>query len=121
MTIVDYEKCTGCTACSKACPRGLIEMVPFFYENMMIVACNSKETGKSTRSICKVGCIGCRLCSKQTEVFSVEDNLARIDYARYEPNEQTETAMNKCPTKVITYRGKNARTPEQPVVKVVDS
>ncbi len=121
MTIVDYEKCTGCTACSKACPRGLIEMVPFFYENMMIVACNSKETGKSTRSICKVGCIGCGICVKQTEVFSVEDNLARIDYARYEPNEQTETAMNKCPTKVIIYRGKTARTPEQPVVKVVDS
>ena len=113
MTIVDYEKCTGCTACSKACPRNLIEMVPFFYENMMIVACNSKETGKSTRSICKVGCIGCGICVKQTDVFSVEDNLARIDYARYEPNEQTETAMNKCPTKVIIYRGKTAPEPPQ--------
>jgi len=121
MTIVDYEKCTGCTACSKACPRNLIEMVPFFYENMMIVACNSKETGKSTRSICKVGCIGCGICVKQTDVFSVEDNLARIDFTRYEPNEQTETAMNKCPTKVIIYCGKSARTLEQPVVKVVDS
>ena len=121
MTIVDYEKCTGCTACSKACPRGLIEMVPFFYENMMIVACNSKETGKSTRSICKVGCIGCGICVKQTDVFSVEDNLARIDFTRYEPNEQAETAMEKCPTKVITYRGKTAQTPKQPVVKAVDS
>lgn len=113
MTIVDYEKCTGCTACSKACPRSLIEMVPFFYENMMIVACNSKETGKSTRSICKVGCIGCGICVKQTEVFSVEDNLARINYAGYEPNEQTETAMEKCPTKVIIYRGKTAPEPPQ--------
>ncbi len=119
MTIVDYEKCTGCTACSKACPRNLIEMVPFHYENMMIVACNSKETGKSTRSICKVGCIGCGICVKQTEVFSVEDNLARIDYARYEPNEQTETAMNKCPTKVIIYRGKTAPEPLQPGKKPV--
>lgn len=28
--------------------------------------------------------------------------------------EQTETAMNKCPTKVITYRGKTAPEPSQP-------
>jgi len=121
LAVVDYEKCTGCTACSKACPRNLIEMVPFHFENMMIVACNSKETGKSTRSICKVGCIGCRLCAKQTDIFLVEDNLARIDYARYESNEQTETAMNKCPTKVIIYRGKTAQTPKQAVEQVADS
>jgi len=112
LAVVDYEKCTGCTACSKACPRNLIEMVPFRFENMMIVACNSKETGKSTRSICKAGCIGCGICVKQTDVFSVEDNLARIDCARYEPSEQTETAMNKCPTKVIIYCGKTAPEPE---------
>ena len=111
LAVVDYEKCTGCTACAKACPRDLIEMVPFHHENMMIVACNSKESGKSTRSICKVGCIGCGICAKQTDIFSVEDNLARIDYARYEPNEQTETAMNKCPTGVIVYRGKIAPEP----------
>jgi len=121
LAVVDYEKCTGCTACSKACPRNLIEMVPFHFENMMIVACNSKETGKSTRSICKVGCIGCRLCAKQTDIFLVEDNLARIDYARYESNEQTETAMNKCPTKVIIYRGKTAQTLKQAVEQVADS
>ncbi len=108
LATVDYDKCTGCTACSKACPRNLIEMVPFSHENMMTVACSSKETGKSTRSNCKVGCIGCGLCAKQTDIFTVEDNLARLDYTRYQPNEQTETAMNKCPTKVIIFRGKTA-------------
>jgi len=112
LAVVDYKKCTGCTACSKACPRGLIEMVPFRFENMMIVACNSRETGKSTRAICKVGCIGCGICAKQTDVFSVEENLARVDYKKYEQNEQTETAMNKCPTKVIIYCGKTAPEPE---------
>jgi electron transport complex protein RnfB len=121
LATVDYKKCTGCTACSKACPRGLIEMVPFRFENMMIVACNSRETGKSTRSICKVGCIGCGICAKQTDVFSVEENLARVDYARFKPNEQTETAMNKCPTKVITYRGKTAEIPKEAVVEAADS
>lgn len=113
LATVDYDKCTGCTACSKACPRNLIEMVPFSYENVMTVACSSKETGKSTRSFCKVGCIGCGLCAKQSDIFVVEDNLARLDYTKYQPSEQTESAMNKCPTKVIIYRGKTAQTSKQ--------
>jgi len=114
LAIVDYEKCTGCTACSKSCPRNLIEMVPFRYENMMTVACSSKETGKTTRSMCKVGCIGCGLCAKQTDIFSVEDNLARLDYGRYEATEETEVAAQKCPTGVIVLRGPSAPEPREP-------
>ncbi len=109
LAAVNYEKCTGCTACSKACPRNLIEMVPFAYDNMMTVACSSKETGKNTRDFCKVGCIGCGLCAKQSDIFKVQDNLAHLDYVRYQPSEQTEIAMNKCPTKVIVYRGRTAK------------
>jgi electron transport complex protein RnfB len=119
LSTVDYEKCTGCGACSRACPRNLIKMVPFSYENMMTVACSSKETGKNTRSMCKVGCIGCGLCAKQSDIFKVEDNLARMDYERYQPSEQTETALNKCPTGVIVYRGKTAPQPRQPAEKPV--
>jgi len=117
LATVDYEKCTGCTACSKACPRGLIEMVPFSQENMMAVACNSIEVGRALRSMCKVGCIGCGLCTKQTDQFNVEDNLARLDYAKYEPGEAAETAMEKCPTGVIVYRGPTAPPPRQPKQK----
>jgi len=118
LATVDYEKCTGCGACAKACPRNLIEMVPFGYENMMTVACSSKETSKVTRSMCKVGCIGCGVCAKQSELFSVEDNLARLDYEKYQPSEQTETAKEKCPTKVIIYIGKTAPVNEQPAEKL---
>lgn len=117
LAVVDYEKCTGCTACSKACSRNLIEMVPFACENMMTVACRSKETGKITRSMCKVGCIGCGICAKQTDIFTVEDNLARINYEKYQPNEKNEAAMDKCPTGVIVYRGKTAPEPRQTVSK----
>jgi electron transport complex protein RnfB len=114
LAVVDYEKCTGCAACSKACPRNLIEMVGFGQENMMTVACRSKENPKTTRRMCKVGCIGCKMCEKQTDIFKTEDNLARLDYGRYEPSEQTETAMTKCPTGVIVYRGKTAPAPRAP-------
>jgi len=117
LATIDYEKCTGCGACSRTCPRNLIKMVPFSYENMMTVACSSKENGKSTRAMCKVGCIACGLCAKQTEIFSLEDNLAHLDYEKYQPTEQTDTAMNKCPTGVIIYCGKSAPEPRQPAKK----
>jgi len=117
LATVDYAKCTGCAACSRACPRNLIQMVPFTHENMMIVACNSRETGKATREFCQVGCIACGLCAKQCDAFKVEDNFARLDAARYEPSGQTEAACNKCPTGVIVYRGKTAPAPREPKAK----
>ena len=121
LAAVDYEKCTGCGACSTACPRNLIEMVPFSQENMMTVACSSKENGKTTRSMCKVGCIGCGLCVKQTELFTLEDNLARLDYEKYQPTEQTDTAFNKCPTGVIVLYGPSAPAPRQPGEKTASA
>ena len=54
---------------------------------------------------------------KQTDAFSVEDNLAHLDYAKYQPGEQTETALNKCPTCVIIYAGPTAPEPRQPAKK----
>ncbi|MHC4540068.1 MAG: hypothetical protein ACYS74_09855 [Planctomycetota bacterium] len=81
---------------------------------MMTVACSSKESGRSTRAFCKVGCIGCGLCAKQSDLFKVKENLARFDYAQYQMTEKEEAAMNKCPTKVIIYRGKTAPEPPQP-------
>jgi len=114
LATVNYRKCTGCAACSKACPRNLIVMVPFHQDPMMTVACSSRENGKTTRAMCQVGCIGCGLCAKQSDAFKAEDNLARLDYARYEPSGQNETACNKCPTGAIVYRGKSAPAPRPP-------
>jgi electron transport complex protein RnfB len=101
LATVDYSRCTGCGACNRTCPRGLIQMVPFSHENMMVVACNSHESGKVTREFCQVGCIACGLCVKQSDTFKIEDNLARLDFARYEPSTQTEAASNKCPNGVL--------------------
>ena len=121
LAIVDYEECTGCGACSRACARNLIEMVPFSDENMMTVACSSRENGKSTRSMCKVGCISCGLCVKQSDIFLVEDNLAGMAYEKYRCTDKEETAMSKCPTKVIIYVGKTAPAADQPVEKAISA
>ncbi len=117
LATVSYKKCTGCAACSKTCPRGLIEMVPFHYDPMLTVACSSRENGKTTRAMCQVGCIGCGLCAKQSDAFKAEDNLARLDYVKYEPSGQNEAAYNKCPTGTIVYRGNSAPTPRSPKAK----
>ena len=92
-------------------------MVPFSHENMMTVACSNRENGKTTRKMCRVGCIACGLCARQTDLFTVADNLAKLDYGGYQPSEQAETALNKCPTGVIVYRGKTAPAPRQPASK----
>jgi RnfABCDGE-type electron transport complex B subunit len=117
LATVNYYNCTGCGACSRTCPRNLIEMVPFAHENMMTVACSNREAGKVTRTMCAVGCIACKLCTKQSDLFTIEDNLAHMDYAKYSPSEQTETAMTKCPTGVIVLRGKSAPEPREPKKK----
>ncbi len=77
---VDPEKCTGCMACAKVCPRGVIVSVPYHAD--MVIACNSKSRGPTTLRGCDVGCVGCAKCEKicPHEAIHVEGNLAVIDY-----------------------------------------
>ena len=79
---VDREKCTGCMACSKACPRHLI--IPVEYEKHTVIACNSHAKGAVTVRGCSQGCIGCGICTKicPNEAIHVENNLAVIDYEK---------------------------------------
>jgi electron transport complex protein RnfB len=120
LATVDYDQCTGCGACAKTCPRSLIRLAPFAHPQMMTVGCSSRENGKSTRAACAVGCIGCGLCVKQTPLFTVENNLAAMNYTAYAPGPACETAMQKCPTGVIVLRGSGAPDP-RPAKKTAEA
>jgi len=108
LAVVDYEKCTGCGKCADVCPRNIIHMVPFKHEKMLVVACSNRDFGKEVRKVCKVGCLGCKACTKLSDLFSVSDNIARIDYEKYDPTKMDEAklALEKCPMKRIIAVGK---------------
>lgn len=78
VALVDQEKCTGCGACTKACPKSIISLISD--DINPIVLCKNTDKGAQTRKVCSTGCIGCMKCTKvcPTNAISVKDNLASI-------------------------------------------
>jgi len=98
VAVIDKDKCTACMKCIEACPKAIIELVP--YDNQFVVKCKSKDTGKEVRNKCSIGCIGCQICVKNCPVdaFNFENNLAKIDYSKCI---NCGVCAEKCPTKAI--------------------
>ena len=94
---VHPELCISCRKCVAACPRGIIRMVP---ESRRIhVFCSSKAPGAEVRKVCKVGCIGCRICTRLAEgAITMDGALAVVNYERLLDNEEV---VAKCPGKCI--------------------
>ncbi len=109
ISVVDPDACRACGKCAKACPKHLIELIP--YDNKYHVQCASKERGKGVMNVCGVGCIGCKLCEKtcKFDAIHVEDNIARIDYDKCK---NCGMCAKKCPRGIITKKGE-----KKPVVK----
>lgn len=99
IAVVNPQKCQSCGKCEKACPNHLIVMRK--ESQSVIVRCSSVDTGKVTRSVCKNGCIACKLCEKKCsyDAVHVNNNHAEID-----PEKCTHcgACAEACPAKCIT-------------------
>ena len=75
---VDEEKCTACGACSKACPRGVIEIrLKGLKNRRVVVLCNNKDKGAQTRKACSVGCIATSMPRSASSAASARMNVRR--------------------------------------------
>ncbi|MCB5231115.1 MAG: RnfABCDGE type electron transport complex subunit B [Candidatus Cloacimonas sp.] len=100
MRVVNPDKCTGCGACAKACPRGLIKILPI--SKRVHILCSSHDKGQEAKKRCgnNTACIGCTMCVKKCPVdaITMQDDLAVIDYKKCISCGQCALV---CPTKAI--------------------
>ncbi len=82
MRLIDKDKCTGCGACVKACPRNLIELVS--EKKRVHILCSSHDKGAEAKKVCgnSTACIGCSICVKKCpkDAIEMKDNLAVLNY-----------------------------------------
>lgn len=96
---IDKSSCISCGKCVTACPNFLISLRPV--TKHIDVACSSKDNGKTTKSNCKLGCIGCKICERKclSNAIKVIDFCAVIDY---EKCTVCGICYEACPTGAIT-------------------
>jgi len=97
---VNPELCISCEICVAVCPTGVMTMIPEGVK--WFVACKSKDSPKLTKSLCRVGCIGCRICERKfpRSGFVVSDNLSVLGYNDADEENQ-RAASTACPPKCI--------------------
>lgn len=98
MPVIDCDKCVACGKCIVACPRKIIGYIP--KSAKVVVNCSTKDKGAYVRKICKVGCIGCRLCEKACKpgAIMMKGNLPVIDHIKCDACME---CVKVCPTKTI--------------------
>jgi len=100
LPVIDYNRCTGCRACSIECPQHIIRIVPRDLNGAIPVCANLNVLRTQVAKNCKAGCIKCELCVKNcpNHCIKMVNGIPAIDYTK---------CMNcgictaKCPMKVM--------------------
>ena len=101
LPVVIEEKCTGCGACVKACPKNIIELRKKGPKGRRIfVSCINEDKGGIAKKNCTVACIGCSLCVKECrfDAITLKNFLAYIDF---EKCKLCRKCVDVCPTHAI--------------------
>ena len=101
LPVIDEEKCTACGACTKACPRGIIELRKKGPKGRRVfVSCVNKDKGPAAMKACKAACIACGKCVRECkfEAIVVEGNVSYIDADKCR---LCRKCVDACPTKAI--------------------
>lgn len=95
---VDESKCVACGACTLKCPQNLIRLVPV--SKIHAVLCSNHDKGPVAKNLCKVSCVGCKICEKNCPngAISVDNFLSVIDYDKCT---NCGICAEKCPKKII--------------------
>ncbi len=113
---VDEEKCTGCGACTKACPRLIIELRPKGPKGRrMAVTCSNRDKGILATKACKASCIGCGKCVKTCDKFeaiTLANNLAYIDPEKCRLCRKCEEACPRGAIKAFNFPPRKPKTEE---------
>lgn len=80
VSLVDPDRCVGCSKCIAACPKDIIALAPA--ATTSVVVCSSHDKGPQVRKACTAGCIGCTKCVKACpmEAISMDNFVAVVDY-----------------------------------------
>lgn len=99
---VDREKCTGCGACAKACPKHLFRIMSVNVKGPVALCQNRSDNKPSIMKNCKNGCIKCGKCEKVCSVAALKlvKGIPEIDYALCA---NCGECVKGCPTKVLGY------------------
>jgi len=101
LPVIIEDKCVGCDACVKACPRQIIELrLKGKKSRRIFVSCVNKQKGALAKKSCSVACIGCSKCQKicTFDAVTMQNNLAYIDY---EKCKLCRKCVPECPTNAI--------------------
>lgn len=120
LPVVDEDKCTACGACSKACPRHIIELRKKGIKSRRVyVSCVNKDKGAAAMKACKAACIGCGKCVKECkfEAITVVNNVSYIDADKCR---LCKKCVEACPTHAIVAVNFPAPKPKPVIQETIE-